>query len=65
LVPASDVGADGSVMGQVHHWNVVQQAGDKWRACQNCHDGTNRRVMSTPFTMVWREVRVAYHWARH
>ena len=51
FVPASEVRGDGTVDGCVHPWTVVHQSADKWRACQDYKLGTNRRVISKPFTL--------------
>lgn len=46
--------------GTVHPWTVVRQSEDKWRACQDYSVGTNRRVVTSPFSLpsVWDVRRV-------
>ena len=44
--------------GYVHPWTVVHQSADKWRAAQDYSVGTNRRMVTKPFTLSSvREVR--------
>ena len=46
--------------GTVHPWTVVHQSEEKWRSCHDYSDGTNRKVVTAPFTLptVWDAMRV-------
>ena len=68
LVPDSEVEWALS-HGSVHPWTVVHQSADKWRSCQDYKQGTNSRVVTTPFTLcsaleVERVTREDSHFAK-
>jgi len=49
-------------VGHIHPWTVVHQSSEKWRAAQDYSVGTNRRVISKPFTLTSVRDHVVLAW---